>query len=1394
MRFNMNAVFGSAGFRRRALSIALLALLGPSLWAAGKSETVTAEGGEIWQNDYNVAARRRGLYNYIVYARDRAGNEAIAGPRNIRINPRAGVPAARIVYPLNNTIVRESIDILGIAAARYGVERVVVRMDDGDWLEVSGSEYWSRLFEFSEVLDGRHSFSVQVFDTKGMPSPIDKVNFLLDTSPPAIELASHKVGDILTGGVTFRGRASDPNGLSRLEYSTDGVTYRQLSTGTRSSVNFSISLATRREADGPMVLYVRAVDTTGIVTENPYLFFVDNRGPELELYSPVQGEDVYGNFVLSGRAYDAIGIQHLYYEWGKAREAIQLRPGDPFWVVPLEMVSGSASSIKVTAIDKVGNSTSVSARLDDRRRVKVPVLVIDYPPAAELNGMYAETAIYGRIEAGSIGQVAMLEGVGEIEAKNAFRISPEQIRQGRGTLKLTPISVDGVRGATVSVRYNKVQSSRLNTSDVVVNSPEKYSWQSGPNLFLSGVVSPVGATLEYRLSPQDGWRVISTNWEGVFSEQVGMSDRTHGPIHLELRTSYSGQANYPMYHPFNRAQSQPEIRFASPPPERGMVHGSKTVIGSIEHAVPIRSIAYSLDRYNYQEMYYTSRYGKAWFDYFCDFNTMRDRDEHLFFRITDASGESFNVEPDYIINPTPPLPTLIVNTPIDNMVLSGPFEISGVAFDDVGITSINWRILGPKMESLSLGPAGDWAREAAFSYQRNPNPQFNRLLTDQSFQIPVDFSMITDGEYTVQVYATDPYGVQSDIVSRTIKVSTAAPETRIMFPAIVNYNHHAILVQGQSFDANGIASVTMSMDNGNTWQDVVLARDDNWEIALNTVTYTDGIYAALIRTVDRCGISTFSNAMINIDNTPPELNISSPVNGQHVGSVVQVHGRVSDNVQLRNLSFQVISAANPNLQRSFEVPPDLVVFESISFADLPQGEYIIRVVSKDLADNETIVSRNIVYDSDDNAAQIAIFNPQPGESHTGPINITGVVSGTTLPENVRILLDGRLLTLAFVDRYGVFSYEIPEAMLTEETAYRLSAAYNSETGRTVSSPVHTVYYSPYGPALVVNSHRDGDVITKRPWLSGRAWISAPLPRGGSGTRSFTSKERAEMTVRYVEVSYDNGRTFTRAKGKNDWKHRLETSLLPAGPQPVIVRTRFANGNEAVRRMLLVVDTTTPQVDAIAPLEKTVHRHNVLVFGTASDNYELADVNISLRPNDKFWYSVPPALQGLYFDVKAFGATYFDAGLGLSLFDDNVRFQGQFGISPLDGVNSMFFSGGRYTGYVVGVKLLANIFHLPFDYLFGPDWAFYSINLALGANFSWFTMHEWQGQQPRTALYMGAILAQFDLANIDMQFFYPKWKYFHRFAVYVEPELWFASSDVQAEAIFRMTVGLRLNWF
>ena len=357
------------------------------------------------------------------------------------------------------------------------------------------------------------------------------------------------------------------------------------------------------------------------------------------------------------------------------------------------------------------------------------------------------------------------------------------------------------------------------------------------------------------------------------------------------------------------------------------------------HNVPIRSITYTFDRRNFTDVPFSSRENKTWFTCFCDFAKLNStRNGQLLFRITDSSGEVFDNVPTYYIDETSNLPTLIVSNPYDYEIITEPFKVSGIAFYEAGIKSIHWRFLGPKIESVSTTPAGERAREAAFAYLVDPDVPFSEMLIEQSFEIPIDFTMISDGEYTMEVYVTDPYGVKSGIDSRTLRISTSPPTTEIVSPVITRYNNGAIMMEGFSDDANKVEEAIISMDSGFTWQKVDLKEDGTWELPLNTVLYYDGIQSALIRTIDKYGITTFSNAMVNIDNTGPELYISSPDNGENVSSVMHLLGRVSDNIKLKSMYFQIINAENPEIQKTLDLPLNLVIYEDIDMSGFPQGE------------------------------------------------------------------------------------------------------------------------------------------------------------------------------------------------------------------------------------------------------------------------------------------------------------------------------------------------------------------------------------------------------------------------------------------------------------------------
>ncbi|HCC37545.1 MAG TPA: neuraminidase [Treponema sp.] len=1367
------------------LTAAFFLLPADGIEAGGKREihTETAEGIDIWQQEFDVSAVKPGKYNVIIQAKDAAGNVGTGGPFNVQIDPNAGLPTVRIVYPEENAVMRGDIQLIGVASGRYGVRQVLLKLDDQDYSPVEGIEYWSRLFELESLSEGRHTVYAKAVDDKGLEGPEFQVGFIVDKGPPSIELSTHKTGDLASGNQKIFGIASDPNGIREISWSADGVEWQSLSPKIRrggGEADFSFSLRTRNLADGHAVYYIRAIDTTGLASVRPYLFFIDNEAPLIEIISPERSEDVHGEFQITGRVIDTVGLAEFYYEWAGETGEIALRPGDPFWTVTIPVSPSTSGSVfRVTAVDKSGNVTTVSQRLQDNRRAKIPFISVDYPVARALSALPQDGAIYGRILPGFFPETIIMEGVvEEIPAMPGFRIPPELIPSGRSTLRLRPKTADGTLGAAFTLRVNKPEPPPVPEGEVPfeiipsiarIDEPEQYAY-FGDSVHVSGAVLAERARLEYRLFPEDTWKPLEVSGGGAFSSDISLTEIAEGPVHLEFRTIRDGTEHYPIYHPVNKFSTLPSIAFLTPAESHGSLQGNVTVAGTVSFFAPLRELSYSLDGENFVPLEYIEKYGKAWFSYFCDFTALENAGAKLVVRVVDVAGNVVEQSPVFAFDGSADKPSVLVNSPLDEEVITGGFEISGIAFDDDSVDAVYWRVLTP--ENPNSTPDETLARGEDTEYQM--------ISTTQSFSVEIPFDMVVDGENIIEVYAADIYGVKGDVVKRTVKVSATAPVTEVSAPAIDVYNRRNIEISGTAFDLNGIKDVFISLDNGNSYQraDSESSPDGNcvWKLSLNTKAYQDGVYSVLIRTGDNYGITAFSNALINIDNTPPEIALGIPYNGESVGTELSVSGQAHDDIALKNISLHLVNINDASQQISYEMSSDFVIMEQIDVSGLVSGDYNLKLNAADMAGNETAVTRDIKISRETSASEAALINPMPGIEHAGPLHISGKVTGAAIPEQINLLINREHFAVVDVNRYGVFRYEMGEDSVTDGTMI-ISASYESPTGETISSRENEVTLSRYGPVITVDSHNDGDVVSHRPWISGRAFIAMPPLAEGE---TLSRKQRAENAVKAVWISFDNGRSYEEVTSGNEyWKYRIETEELASGSLPLILKADFPDGRSAIRRIILTLDMDIPVVAAIGPSENSTHRDSILVYGFANDEFEIDSVEVSLRPGDKAGYAVPQFIQGLYLDGNFMGATTYSAGLGLSFFENNVKLQVQAGQAP----------PGRFSGTVVGAKLIANILYLPFSYFFGPDWERFSMSLAMGANFSWFSMAEGEA-----SLMMSALLAQWEFARLDMSYFFPKWRYFKTLSLYLEPIFWFASSDVAAGAIFKLALGARISLY
>ncbi|GHV70659.1 hypothetical protein AGMMS49928_19270 [Spirochaetia bacterium] len=1369
----------------------LLVVSPADLWAFGRRDikTEVLEGQEIWQAEFDISRLKKGTHNVIIRAYDPAGNLAEDGAYNIRVDPKASLPEARVIYPNDKSVIRaDAVSVLGIATGKFGINRVTLSLDNGAIQEVNGTEYWNRYFLHSDLEEGTHTIKVQAFDGKETPGPERTISFILDRTPPETEITSHETGALLKGNTVIKGFARDINGIGALEVSSDGgsefysVPFKKANGKGKGAVEFAFRLHTKELTDGPLLYILRATDVTGLTTIKPYLFYIDNDAPVLDVISPREDEAVWDRIRVTGSIFDAVGIDRFYYDWNGETVDIPIFPGDPYWAVEIDIPYRvyRGNNFRVTAVDKVGNISTVTRQFRDHRKVRKPALIIDYPRS--LDSLGPNQAIYGHFAPGYDPMTVIIEGVvEELDATPSFRIPPEYISAGRGSLRLWARSSDDSMGDPMVLRTNRPTSANapppapMPKTNITMTSPDPYFWFRD-NLVLAGKIEAGGASLtggrlEYRIGPEASWVPLAFNeFDGTFRVELSGGSLPEGFIHLELRTFLEGVEYFPLYYPVNRFTQEPELYFISPVASKGVVNGQVTVSGVVNSTVPIESISYTTNGTRFEPMTILSAYQKYTFSMSVNFSNIQDTKGQVMVRVTDVSGTNYDrplaIETDSLSD----APVVILSTPLIGEVISGDFRISGLAFDDDEVASVLWRIVRkPDSKFPFIGRVGT-------------DMEWRKIETDQIFDVTVSMGDLGDGEYYLEIVAEDVYGFRGRVLSRLIRGSTAPPVVTVTYPPITVYNKNVIFIEGTCIDNNTMGEMLISIDNGLTWQRAEVM-GDKWRLSVSTVAYGDGVYTMLIRAFDAFGVEAFSDALVNFDNTPPEMAVSKPLNGTNYGDVLEVTGRVRDNITVADLSIQLVNIANSAYKLEYKVEPKNVFYENINIKSLPVGEYNVRVITHDLAENETVVSRNFNIVRDTTIAEVAIYNPMPGIDHTGPLYVTGRVSAAFLPKEVDLWVNNTVFVKAPVDQFGLFYYEYPAEGFKEPLSLVLAASFENPTGGTIRSHDHEVKVMPYGAMLAVDSHEDGDAITKRPWLSGRAWYFDEYWEERNGKLSWN--EERYYDVEAVDISYDNGRTYKRAIGKENWKFHLETGDMVRGPLPILIKATFTNGSMAVRRLFLIVDVEPPVITTLEPMENSLHRDILAVYGMASDDYSIDRIEVSLRPGDKFGYSVPQFIQGSYIDTKVFGATYADIGLGLSFFDNNVKLQFQFGVAP----PTVGSEEGRFVGNVFGLKLLANIAYIPLDYFFGPDWIYFSMSFALGANFSLFTM-----KAEESTRILSGMLVQFEFLRVTLT--ETEFKALKYFSFYYEPTLWFIPTDINRDdvdsMIFRNSIGLRIG--
>ena len=730
------------------------------------------------------------------------------------------------------------------------------------------------------------------------------------------------------------------------------------------------------------------------------------------------------------------------------------------------------------------------------------------------------------------------------------------------------------------------------------------------------------------------------------------------------------------------------------------------------------------------------------------------------FVFEDAAGNKAVLAPALVVDMEKDKPVAEIHAPLDMEVLRGDFAISGVAYDDDGLAAAHYRVDG-----------GEWTRLA---------------MEGTSFNVPVALKDTTDNEHLVEVRTEDIYGVQGDVVSRSYRVSKAEPVARMTDPPIAKPSRGVVELAGNSSDANGIEEIAVSVDNRVSYNRP--SGTEAWRYVLDTKALADGLHPVAVRPVDRYGTEGFYASLVYVDNTPPVAAIDLPADGAACRREILVSGRVSDNIALASSRIEIapVGRASPP-SMTIELGVGGIVRRTVDASGLAPGAYTVRIVARDRADNEALASRDIVVEGGGPANFVELLYPLEGSSVAGKLIAYGraVVAGGA--SKVLLRSGETALGEAAPDENGYFAVEASTKTIEDGVLSLVAVAVPADPGLAAVSEVASrpsrVEWKRLGPWISIGNFPLGRYLPYRPYLEGTAgWaMDFPDPEDKVAVEAYRKAQKERIPVA-VEVSLDNGRSFLPASGTEKWRFRLETQVYPEGGQYFITRARFKDGSSASAKTLLFLDKTRPEVEVDRPVEDGRYNGVLAVSGTAFDANGLAEVTVAIRKGDKKSYAVPAFIQGLYLDGHVLGATTWEAGLGLTFFDDNVKLQASYGQAP--GADELG-NPQRFYGDVLAAKLIANIGLLPFNALFGPDWDWLSASLGVGANFSYFTK-----SQGGDGLIVSAVFGQLEFPKLTMK----DLKFFKTFSVYTEMQVWVVSSDVEGGFIPRMSFGTRVGLF
>jgi len=354
-----------------------------------------------------------------------------------------------------------------------------------------------------------------------------------------------------------------------------------------------------------------------------------------------------------------------------------------------------------------------------------------------------------------------------------------------------------------------------------------------------------------------------------------------------------------------------------------------------------------------------------------------DDSEHLVqVRATDAAG---NVSPlashAFTVDATPPSLTL---NPFHNYTNDNTPTLTGIAIDTTSpITSVEYRIDG-----------GNWiAAEAIDEIFDEPSEDFTFTMAE-----------LDDGEYLVEVRATDAAGNVSPLASHAFMVDVVPPS--LTLNPFHNYtNDNTPTLTGMATDTTSpIASVEYRVDGGN-WI-AAEAIDEIFDELSEDFTFTmaeldDGEYLVEVRATDVAGnVSPLASHAFTMDTTAPSVTLN-PFLSYTNDPTPTFSGTATDTLSpITSVQYRIDNGALMPATAVDDIFDEPTEEYNLTTTTLTDGSHTLEVRAWDVLENTTTpdnyATATLIVDTTPSSIILTPLSPDPTNDNTPTLSGTAI--------------------------------------------------------------------------------------------------------------------------------------------------------------------------------------------------------------------------------------------------------------------------------------------------------------------------------------------------------------------------------------------------------------------